>query len=89
MVHVGDFFVNVVGLSANMICTIAHPIIATYYNIISITFMAKATTNCIVVSRPGCRFSSMRAGGSFLLFIIHYYRMWYKPQMAAGVHDSS
>ena len=27
----------------------------------------KATTNCIVVSRPGCRFNSMQAGGQFLL----------------------
>ena len=44
----------------------------------------KATTNCIVVSRPGCRFNSMWAGGLFLLFIIYYYRMWYYPQMAAG-----
>ena len=31
----------------------------------------KATTDCIVDYCPGCWFNTMRAGGSFLLFIIH------------------
>ena len=32
----------------------------------------KATTNCIVVSRPGYVYNSVRAGGRAGIFIIHY-----------------
>ena len=34
------------------------------------TILAKATTNCIVVSRPGYGYNSVRAGGDF------YYSLW-------------
>ena len=73
--------------------------LSTYRTADKILPIYMATTNCIVVSRPGYGYNSVRAGGDFLLFIMDvvkgiratkYYKNMvntcqytYKPQRAA------